>query len=350
MGMAVGSQPPLDLRSLVKSHSLFFDKLVELIPAKFYLAADDNNTQTNGMSKAEKSAARKRTRENLKKARRNNLDPQKYTSTLQLVQHKDKVVLVSESTGAGLEVLKVPDSGLKLKRAVTYEELQEKLRKRIEMLRAKRHADISAAAAKSARSWQDQKKKEAQQQKRKAASSNHNLQIKRQKGDNQSIPVAQKTDSNGVGPAQLEFSRVKIDPYAAGQNGRHKRRKDSKESLLEKATKLQADIQDPEKGMEVASKHSWNAAVSRAAGEKVLDNPKLIKRSLRREKQQRQKSAQNWQDRKDFEKKNADAKQQNRKEHIMQRHEAVKERKIMKRDKKLSRPGFEGRKEGFINT
>ncbi len=76
-------------------------------------------------------------------------------------------------------------------------------------------------------------------------------------------------------------------------------------------------------GQEIATKHLWSASLSRAAGEKVqfmcfsfffhdlakgeyvdeyfvycciqvLDNPKLLKRSLRREEQQRQKSSKKW--------------------------------------------------------
>ncbi|KAI6695509.1 hypothetical protein NL676_023219 [Syzygium grande] len=45
---AVGSTAPdsdagLDLKSLIHQHSVFFDKLIELIPAKFYLPSDDKD-------------------------------------------------------------------------------------------------------------------------------------------------------------------------------------------------------------------------------------------------------------------------------------------------------------------
>jgi Fe2+ transport system protein B len=82
----------------------------------------------------------------------------------------------------------------------------------------------------------------------------------------------------------------------------------------------------------------------------VLDNPKLLKRSLRRDEQQRQKSSKKWKERKAIESKTHQTKQQTRRENITQRQDAKKERQIAKREKKLLRPGFEGRKEGFINT
>ncbi|KAG0593072.1 hypothetical protein KC19_1G303600 [Ceratodon purpureus] len=108
-------------------------------------------------------------------------------------------------------------------------------------------------------------------------------------------------------------------------------------------------MHDPEKGQEVASKHAWSAAVSRAAGEKVLDDPKLLKKSIKREEGIRNKSAKKWQERKEMEKKGQQKKQDTRKEHIQQRATEKKERSIAKREKKLARPGFEGRKQGFIN-
>lgn len=53
-------------------------------------------------------------------------------------------------------------------RTVTYEELRDRLHKRIEMLRAKRHADQAASTAKSAKEWQNQKKSDSLKRNRKS--------------------------------------------------------------------------------------------------------------------------------------------------------------------------------------
>lgn len=52
-------------------------------------------------------------------------------------------------------------------RTVTFEELQERLRKRIELLRSKRHADAAASTAKVAKDWQTGKKIDSQKRSRK---------------------------------------------------------------------------------------------------------------------------------------------------------------------------------------
>ncbi|KAK3200577.1 hypothetical protein Dsin_023992 [Dipteronia sinensis] len=51
--------PAVDLKSIIRS-SLFFDKLVELIPAKFYLPVDElEKPWFQGLSKDEKALAKK---------------------------------------------------------------------------------------------------------------------------------------------------------------------------------------------------------------------------------------------------------------------------------------------------
>jgi hypothetical protein len=328
--------PKSDLQALVHSHCVFFDKLVELVPPKFYVPSEgSNDTWIHGMNKAARAAARQATKENLKKAKRVRLDPDKFATTLQVLQQQEK-----HDEHA---VQPAGNQGKAENRTVTYEELRERLHKRLELLRAKRHAD----AAKTAREWQTEKKQDAQKRslKRKAKEDPIAMDTPPTKLQRPAtMPESQEAKM------QLEFGRVKMGISPLASHGREKHRKESKEQLLAKATELQKDMQDPEKGQEIATKHLWSASLSRAAGEKVLDNPKLLKRSLRREEQQRQKSSKKWKERKAIESKTHQTKQQMRRENITQRQDAKKERQIAKREKKLLRPGFEGRKEGFINT
>ncbi|KAL3696666.1 hypothetical protein R1sor_010742 [Riccia sorocarpa] len=367
-----------DLSYIIRENCLFFDKLVELIPAKFYIQNEEpNDTWTYRKNKAARAAAKAQTRENLKKAKRTKLDPDQYKSTLQVLQEKTEkerpqekpersepeVVGKIELDDAGKtepEEGKGPsaDARKENKRSVTYEELRERLHKRIAMLRAKRHAETAAVATMKARSFQNQKKNETLKRRldsapkdNGAASGANNPQQppnKRQKKGPPPPGKGVKKDAEVV-KDELEFTRVKMGLDNAVP-GSKKKKKGSKELLLKKATQLQERMQDPEKGQEVISQHSWAAAVSRAAGEKVLDNPKLIKKSMKRDQQQTQRSAKKWQERKNMEKKVRAEKQKSRKDNISQRLESVKERKIAKREKKLMRPGFEGRKAGFINS
>lgn len=346
-----------ELQSCVHQHRIFFDHLVELVPAKFYIPKEDQEKNWHyGMSKAERAAAKRETKENLKKARRDRLDPDKFTSTLKLLQQQENTVR-SEDLEEKDEAGHAAHNKLRGKesRASTYEELRERLHKRIEMLRTKRNADAAADAAKKARNWQNEKKLDSQKRKRKNASARENAEaklempaVKRKKHASGKLEGADRKEGLSEAPT-FEFGRVKMGLDSSSMNGKKRKHKESKEQLLVKATKLQQDVQDPEKGQELALKHSWSVAVSRASGEKVFDDPSLLKRSIKKEKHQRQRSSKKWLDRKETVNKAAEEKQQNRLEHIKERKQQKKDRKIAKREKKLLRPGFEGRKQGFIN-
>lgn len=346
--------PETQLENLIHENSLFFDRLVELVPARFYLPSEDpQNPGYYGMSKAEKAAARKATKLNLKKARRARLDPENYASTLELVKRnaekeEEEKLNDKEDCQNSLIACKADD------KSTTYEELRKKLHKRIEELQAKRHVSVGD----DAHNWKNEKKKDTKIRKRKheavaSATTSSGAPVTQE-----SVPAkrpkesANKTrkDSMEDNSTKFEFGRVKLSVGNENTKETHKKRKESKGQLLEKATKLQSTMQDPEKGQVVAVDHSWSAAANRAAGVKVLDNPKLLKQSVKKEKQKHHKNAQKWRERAELKEKAADAKQQTRADHIAQRSQQKKERLIAKREKKLLRPGFEGRKNGFINT
>lgn len=305
------------------------------------------------MSKAEKAAARKATKVNLKKARRARLDPENYASTLELVKRnalkeKEEKLKDEEDCQNSLITCKADD------KSTTYEELRKKLHKRIEELQANRHV----AVGDDAHNWKNEKKKDTKIRKRKqeavaSATTSSGAPVTQEsvpaKRPKESVNKTRK-DSMEDNSTKFEFGRVKISVGNENTKETQKKRKDSKGKLLEKATKLQSTMQDPEKGQVVAMDHSWSAAANRAAGVKVLDNPKLLKQSMKKEKHKHHKNAQKWKERAELKEKAADAKQQTRAENIAQRSQQKKERLIAKREKKLLRPGFEGRKNGFINT
>ncbi|KAK0601948.1 hypothetical protein LWI29_028957 [Acer saccharum] len=114
------------------------------------------------------------------------------------------------------------------------------------------------------------------------------------------------------------------------------------------ARKFEEAKKDPEKGEMIAKKYSWKAATIRAAGIKVHDDPKLLKQSLHKKKRH-QKNVGKWNERIGTTQKLKVDKQQKRSENISGRIHEKKMRRIEKREKKLMRPGFEGRKQGFVN-
>ncbi len=48
---------------------------------------------------------------------------------------------------------------------------------------------------------------------------------------------------------------------------------------------------------EVVRQEAWQSALQRARGEKVLDDPRLLRRSIKREHKVKERSAKKWKDR-----------------------------------------------------
>ncbi|TYJ20251.1 hypothetical protein E1A91_A09G250700v1 [Gossypium mustelinum] len=330
------TESSIDLKSLIHENALFFDKLVELIPARFYLPDEKDKPWFQGLSKAEKASAKKQSRENIKKARRDRLDPEKSSkTTLDLLKEnieKEKSGKDSDAEEEEVEVRPImPD--VDDERSVTYEELRERLRKKIEELRGGRN---SSGSEKKKNERNDKKGKK---RKRDNGAEEKKVDTTANEKDNVEKDVEEAAK-------ELTFSRVKL-----GDEDEHgkKKRKLSKLKELENAMKLEAAKKDPEKGEVIAKKHSWKAAMDRAAGIKVHDDPKLLKQSIQKEKKRHKKNAEKWSERVETTQKLKVEKQQKRSENIADKIHQKKMRRIAKREKKLLRPGFEGRKEGFIN-
>ncbi|CAH8391301.1 unnamed protein product [Eruca vesicaria subsp. sativa] len=327
-------------------HAEFFDKLIELIPARFYLPDETEKKWFPGLSKAQKAKAKRKTTENLKKARRDRLDPEKSSlTTLDLLKQKIEKEKLSneiaddddseedeeEETG---HIKKRKTTGFQRDDSVTYEELRQRLHRKIDELKGGR--------ADKPRIHERRKKIVPKKRKRDSGSEDKTAE---------EIKAAEK----GKGKLDVEeaakdltFGYVKIDDDEEHGKDKKKRRL-SKSRELERALKLEAAKKDPEKGEVIAKKHSWQAATSRAAGIKVHDDPKLLKQSIHKEKKRHEKNAEKWKERVEGQQKVRVEKQQKRSGNIADRIEQNKQRKIAKREKKLLRPGFEGRKEGFVN-
>ncbi|KAJ3706475.1 hypothetical protein LUZ61_010180 [Rhynchospora tenuis] len=351
---------PDNLKTLIHEHSLFFDQLVELIPARFFLPSySDDKPWFPGLSKSEKNKFKAQTRENIIKSRRDRLDPSQPSSTLDLL--KKSLAEENESSEEEdddddddedeeeEEVEKEAERAqnkatLTGDRPVTYEELRERLHRRIAELSAGRNTRPESRLKQERKKEMKNKKKlkgEAKKNKDKdAASGSDSGKRKREDGNDETFSKNKKKNKV-VEPTNITFGQVRID----GKENKKRKKKLSKEKELERAKRLEEVKKDPEKGKKI----SWKSAVSKAAGEKVHDDPKLLKQSIKRDKKRQQKNAEKWKERERTVAKAKAEKQSKRSDNIKERIHQKRMRKIEKREKKLMRPGFEGRKEGYIN-
>ncbi|XP_014210733.1 surfeit locus protein 6 homolog [Copidosoma floridanum] len=115
------------------------------------------------------------------------------------------------------------------------------------------------------------------------------------------------------------------------------------EHLTEKKKKLKELIQsgDKEKALEIKEKDAWKAALAKSTGEKVKDDPELLKRTIKREEQRKLKSKRKWEARNEKTQAGIQERQQKRSENIMKRKKDVKKNKLKKASKKgRIIPGF----------
>jgi len=134
---------------------------------------------------------------------------------------------------------------------------------------------------------------------------------------------------------ELMYGNVKLEDGETQE----KKRKVLKHKELERAKKLEEiKKNDPEKGEAIAKREAWKAAMKRASGIKVHDNPKLIRKSVQKRKKRQQKNAVKWEERVQSRDQLKADKQQKRSANIAERINDKKLRKIAKREKKLLRP------------
>ncbi|GER36169.1 surfeit locus protein 6 [Striga asiatica] len=320
-----------DLKSSIHFHSEFFDRLVELIPARFYLPTDDPDSKPwyQGLSKAAKASLKQQSKQNLRLARRHRFDPDgEPSSTLHLLQQQQQQNSKSSDGRENLADLEdddQPRTDEDKAKSVTYEELRAKLRRKIEQLRGNRGEGSTH-------------EKKIKNEGRKRNRDGENDAGDREKGA--------QLDEDDDGEETIEYGKVRLgDEDDEAKHVKKKKKKLPKAKELELAKKKQkVKSENPT----VAERESWKAAASRAMGVKVHDDARLIKESMKREKRKREKNAEKWKERVETQVKMKDEKQRKRNENIQGRINEKKMRRIAKREKKLMRPGFEGRKEGYI--
>ncbi|WPH00400.1 Hypothetical protein R9X50_00322700 [Acrodontium crateriforme] len=244
-------------------------------------------------------------------------------------------------------------------------ELQERLRQRIEALRAARKAD--GPEGKPARSRQElleQRRKKEEQ--RKAAKKE---QRRKQKEDEQLQQEAQLRgsgsplsgdifDTHSPQPQEnnFSFSRLAFEDGTTADASmttlndarRVKGRSDPKTALLAAQNKQKriAGL-DAEKQADIAEKDLWLNAKKRAHGERVRDDTSLLKKALKRKEKAKNKSESAWRERQEAVAKGKELKDKRRETNLAKRRDEKgskgKKKGGVKGGKKKGRPGFEGR-------
>ena len=85
-------------------------------------------------------------------------------------------------------------------------------------------------------------------------------------------------------------------------------------------------------GQAMLSKQAWGAALARASGEKVLDDPKLLRKSIKRAAAAKEARAAAWRTRLEATAGRAEAAQAKRKEHLLARADEKVAKRVERRE------------------
>ncbi|KAK9331226.1 surfeit locus protein 6-domain-containing protein [Lipomyces starkeyi] len=231
------------------------------------------------------------------------------------------------------------------------EELRERLAQKIKSLRAARKAPgsgmpgapLNREAILKVRKAKEQHRKETLKRKRAAEA-----EIK-QEADTDGMPItkpASKSDS--IDTSGALFSRITLksgDEVAANGEIQPKKRKKGPVDLLGQlkhveAKKARIAKMDREQRETIEEKEKWKRAIKQAEGEKVIDDEKMLKKSLKKQLKRKKKSTKEWKEREEKVAMGIKARQKKREENIAARKEMKAKGKGSKGKKK--RPGFEG--------
>ncbi|KAF2772620.1 SURF6-domain-containing protein [Teratosphaeria nubilosa] len=245
-------------------------------------------------------------------------------------------------------------------------ELQERLKKRIEELRAKRKADgADGRPAKSRQELLEQRRNKEEQRKAAKKEQRRNQKEEEQRKREQQLrdsPSSADVFSSRPSPAveqnNFSFSRLAFEDGTAAdanlsslQEAKKRKGPQDPRTALEAAQKKQARLAGLGEGKraDVAEKDLWLNAKKRAHGERVRDDTSLLKKALKRKEKQKGKSEKEWKERQEAVVHGKETKQKKREENLRKRKEEKggggKKKGAQKSGpkKKGARPGFEGR-------
>ena len=351
--MAAEQAPSDDAAAAVQHHAAFFDALVSMFPPHVYLEREDPVVNPAYLKKSEKAAARLAAKESSKAAKRRKLDPNAARTTLELQKER-----LAKGDGAATGGRDDAPARTAPALAASRDELRERLAKRLEDMRRLRKAAEQEAQANDALAWRKRARREGSSAA--AAVTAKAKKVPTPDGDAPALAQAQaQAPAEEVDPG-LQFNRLRVESRAsefvdkAVEKKRQRARDEKREKRKLARGDADADGDGDGDGDADAEGAEWGKALRRAAGERVLDDPKLLKKALRREEKRKEKNREKWAARVDAQDKRQRDAQDKRSRNLKSRRDDKLARKVARRDKKLAerggasaladRPGFEGRK------
>ncbi|KAI3659063.1 hypothetical protein MP638_002082 [Amoeboaphelidium occidentale] len=300
--------------SVLETYS-YFNTLVSLIPSKFYRPPED--APNDLMFKRKLS---KKDKEDLK-----------------VIKKVEKLRKLAPADGGQSSNDGMKEEGEKKAEENTADDVRERLRKRIEELKAKRLEAKQNVAGRTQlladRKRKREAEKEAKKQKAKAkadAAKENQIPVTKQNAM-PPTPPPEMNDAHDNEIDEIDFTFTKVDDDDE-KKPKKKQKLDPKSALLKLEKVAQKKAESPE-DQKKTEQIAWNKTMKKAEGVKLQDDAALLKKTLKKKEKLKKKTEREWKERlsnnKEKEKKKIDKREAN----IKKRKEDVKQRKIEKAKK-----------------
>ena len=246
---------------------------------------------------------------------------------------------------------------------IDHAELEERLRRRIEELRASRNADgLNGKPARTRQELIEARRQKAEQSKA------HKKELRRKEREEEARKQAEtlargspllspasgslgalspRSDTNNFSFGRIAFAdgQQASDQLNALIDPKHKTKGPQDPfTALRAAQNKEHRINglDEAKRSDIGEKDMWLNAKKRAHGQRVRDDTSLLKKTLKRKEKQKKKSGKEWGERLEGVKKAGEARQRKREDNLAKRKEEKGSKGKKIKGTKKKRPGFEG--------
>ncbi|KAJ0405329.1 hypothetical protein ATCC90586_008142 [Pythium insidiosum] len=346
------------LEALVARDDRFFCDTMELIPAQHYFPTDEEENWLKSAPKNGKKAkyhrevlAQKQQGSSKQAVKRAKFNPSEQKTNEE--RQQEAADAERKQKAAALPVTAAKDPS-----AVSIDGLKERLQAKLQALREQRHADGQTGkkrAAPAATEPASKKRKSASQ----SSAFNQKALSKKVNGE-QPAPGAASASTEAepaveVSAGSISYGSLLLpgEEKAETKKTRNGQALRGIKNLLKKAERNQQrmeELKKTEEGKALVQAKNWNKALKQAAGEVVMDDPKLLRKKLKKKEKQKTKSSKEW-------KKRTAQVEMQKKERQKKRLENLrtggKKDKDKDKDKAGAAPraGFEGKKgEHFLNA
>lgn len=195
-----------------------------------------------------------------------------------------------------------------------------------------------------------QSKRDVVRQTEKKIKVNKKAKKKQIKSISTTAPVTTKKPSVVREDGKIVFSKFDFTTPTEPSDKVDKHKKVDYKKLLAKAEAKERSLKqlkekDANRSIQLEEQLNWKRAMNKARGNKMKDDPSMLKKTLKRKQQQKQSSKKKWEARKSQELQRMEQKQERRQRHIKERQDAKKARKMGGKSKKTKakkprNPGF----------